>query len=84
MLSLVISVSCPMNYLCYRFHLGEVQEAVCGRDAALVFGDVIASGISRFVETRSIGVGPSSMMQFDLTIRCGDSLPEDTANTVSL
>lgn len=66
-----------------RFHLGEVG-GTCGRDAALVFGDTIATDTTRFVETKSIGVGPSFMMQFDLVIGCGDPVFQDSPNKVVL
>ncbi|KAK8377791.1 hypothetical protein O3P69_014024 [Scylla paramamosain] len=49
-----------------RFHLGQLGEDVCGRESALMFDDIIASDTSRFVETKSLGIGPSHMMQFDL------------------
>ncbi|XP_071551543.1 LOW QUALITY PROTEIN: reelin-like [Panulirus ornatus] len=67
-----------------RFHLGELGGGACGRDSALVFGDIIASGTSRFMETKSIGVGPSYMMQFDLVIGCEDEQTLDTPNKVVL
>nr|XP_053635022.1 reelin-like [Cherax quadricarinatus] len=67
-----------------RFHLGEVGEDACGHDSALIFGDIIATGASRFMETKSIGVGPSYMMQFDLVIGCGDTQPQETPNKVVL
>nr|XP_027207244.1 reelin-like [Penaeus vannamei] len=58
-----------------RFHLGELGGGLCGRDSALVFKGVSAGvGVSRFMETKSIGVGPSYMMQFDLAIGCGDGM----------
>lgn len=66
----------------YRFHLGQLGEDVCGRESALVFDDIIASDTSRFVETRSLGIGPSHMMQFDLVIGCGDQSFQDTLNKV--
>ncbi|XP_045618804.2 reelin [Procambarus clarkii] len=67
-----------------RFHLGEVGGDACGHDSALIFGDIIASGASRFMETKSIGVGPSYMIQFDLVIGCGDTQPQETPNKVVL
>ncbi|KAG7169873.1 Reelin-like, partial [Homarus americanus] len=69
-----------------RFHLGEMGEDICGHDSALVFWDIIASGTSRFVETKSIGVGPSYMIQFDLAIACGDTQQqqEESLNKVVL
>lgn len=65
-----------------RFHLGQLSQDVCGRESALMFDDIIASDTSRFVETRSLGVGPSHMMQFDLVIGCGDEPLQDSLNKV--
>ncbi|KAK3851262.1 hypothetical protein Pcinc_042074 [Petrolisthes cinctipes] len=66
-----------------RFHLGKVGPT-CGRDSALVFVDTIATHTTRFVETRSMGVGPSFMMQFDLVIGCGDPMLQDSPNKSSV
>ncbi|XP_050716652.1 reelin-like isoform X2 [Eriocheir sinensis] len=67
-----------------RFHLGQLSEDVCGRESALLFDDIIATDTSRFVETKSLGIGPSHMMQFDLVIGCGDQSFQDTLNKVVL
>ncbi|ROT82564.1 reelin-like [Penaeus vannamei] len=62
-----------------RFHLGELGGGLCGRDSALVFKGVSAGvGVSRFMETKSIGVGPSYMMQSPTTrLRLRQDLESD-------
>ncbi|CAL4063823.1 unnamed protein product, partial [Meganyctiphanes norvegica] len=66
-----------------RFHLGSVGSS-CNRKEVLVFDDANAMGAHRFVETKSIGVGPSYMMQFDLIIGCDGPVSEENENTVVL
>ncbi|KAG0709950.1 Reelin [Chionoecetes opilio] len=67
-----------------RFHLGQLGHDVCGRESTLAFDDIIASDTSRFLETKSLGVGPSHMMQFDLVIGCEEEAPMDSLNKVVL
>ncbi|XP_064117876.1 LOW QUALITY PROTEIN: reelin-like [Macrobrachium nipponense] len=67
-----------------RFHLGELGGGVCGRDSSIVFDNMISSGASRFIETKSVGVGPSYMMQFDLVIGCGGAMDQDISNKIVL
>lgn len=72
------------NVLPNRFHLGQLSEDVCGQEAALMFDDIIASDTSRFVETKSLSIGPSYMMQFDLVIACGSEPLLDSPNKVCM
>lgn len=73
-----------------RFHLGTVGRS-CGRDQVLVFPKTVSDGLAtssssmgssaahrkkRLLETKSLGVGPSFMMQFNLVIGCNPD-PED-------
>ncbi|KAF2349206.1 EGF-like domain [Trinorchestia longiramus] len=65
-----------------RFHLGSLGSS-CGRDEVLVFpaesstaessfaGQSRPSNKKRLMETKSLSVGPSFMMQFQLMIGCG-------------
>lgn len=64
-----------------RFHLGNIGNS-CNRSEVLVFPKFssLAPGISasnsrkkRQLETKSLGVGPSFMMQFNLVIGCQES-----------
>ncbi|KAK7028238.1 hypothetical protein SK128_005965, partial [Halocaridina rubra] len=73
-----------LHYPFTRFHLGDIGEGICGHESAMVFDEVINIGSSRFVETKSIGIGPSYMMQFDLVIGCGENRPLDSTNKIVL
>ena len=73
------------RFSCNRFHLGTIGNS-CNRSNTLVFPLVSRDTLStlgltnvaarkRMLETRSLSVGPSFMMQFELVIGC--LMPED-------
>ena len=48
----------------------------------MVFSGSSTTGAPRFLETKSIGIGPSYMMQFNLIIGCGGEDSEEPDSTV--
>ncbi|XP_076045051.1 reelin-like isoform X2 [Oratosquilla oratoria] len=66
-----------------RFHLGKIGES-CGHDSALLFSGMSSTSGARFMETRSMGVGPSFMIQFELVMGCGQTYAYGLNNTLLL
>ncbi|XP_077982491.1 reelin-like [Glandiceps talaboti] len=54
----------------FSFHRGDVKD-FCGARDVFSFTGGAESGAVRFIETQSIQLGRSSMVQFDLVLGCG-------------
>ncbi|KAM4036706.1 reelin isoform 2-T2 [Anomaloglossus baeobatrachus] len=66
------------------FYLGNVQP-YCGHDWTLCFtGDSKQSTSTRYVETQSMQIGASYMIQFNLVMGCGEQFTPHMDNQVKL
>lgn len=66
------------------FYLGNVQP-YCGHDWTLCFtGDSKQSSSTRYVETQSMQIGASYMIQFNLVMGCGERFTPHMDNQVML
>ncbi|XP_070558262.1 reelin-like isoform X2 [Ptychodera flava] len=54
----------------FSFHRGKVDD-FCGARKAFSFSSAAEPGSVRYIETQSMLLGPSSMVQFDLVMGCG-------------
>ncbi|GIY36220.1 reelin [Caerostris darwini] len=67
-----------------RYSSGVVKNYCSSEKAAVVFDEEVYNGVTRSLETKSITVGPSYMVQFDLLMGCGSMFSSEKKNQVRL
>lgn len=67
-----------------RYSSGIVKRYCSSSQEALSFDEEVFSGSTRSLETKSLNVGPSYMVQFDLVMGCGSPYSSEKDNQVRL
>lgn len=67
-----------------RYSSGAVKKYCHSQQEAVVFDEEVYNGLTRSLETKSITVGPSYMIQFNLLMGCGSAFASDKNNQVRL
>ncbi|XP_042898138.1 reelin isoform X2 [Parasteatoda tepidariorum] len=67
-----------------RYSSGIVKKYCSSEQNAVVFDEEVYNGVTRSLETKSITVGPSYMVQFDLLMGCGTVFSTEKNNQVRL
>ncbi|XP_054717283.1 reelin-like [Uloborus diversus] len=67
-----------------RYSSGVVKKYCKSEGPAVIFDEEVYNGQTRSLETKSITVGPSYMVQFDLLMGCGSPFASDKNNQVRL
>ncbi|XP_050414411.2 reelin isoform X2 [Patella vulgata] len=65
-------------------HLGKLVDSYCGAPKSITFAGNTKVNESRYLMTESLNIGPSQMIQFDLTMGCGTPYTKGIDNQLYL
>ncbi|ESO91434.1 hypothetical protein LOTGIDRAFT_228850 [Lottia gigantea] len=65
-------------------HLGKLVDSYCGAPKSITFSGKEKVNESRYLMTESLNVGPSQMIQFDITMGCGVPYSKNRDNQLYL